>query len=216
MLAFAKNGGRARWVTSPILSEEDWEALYAGDQARSDPALKAALLRNIVDLARVLDESTLRAISWMIADGIIDFKLALPRERLAGGDFHDKFGIFTDANGDRISFNGSYNDSIQGLRNYESIKVFSSWEPAFAPLVDSDTHRFERLWKNEDPNVRVFELPDAAKEAILQLRSTERPYEKPPWVKNQVEEPPTAYRSSVFSPPTDFVPREYQKKIPLD
>ena len=211
MLAFAKNGGRARWVTSPILSEEDWEALYAGDQARSDPLLKAALLRNIVDLARVLEESTLKAISWMIADGIIDFKLALPRERLAGGDFHDKFGIFTDADGDRISFNGSYNDSIQGLRNYESIKVFSSWEPAFAPLVESDAHRFERLWKNEDPNVRVFELPDAAKEAILQLRSVERPYEKPPWVELAVDEPHVPYRSSVFSPPTDFLPREYQK-----
>jgi DNA phosphorothioation system restriction enzyme len=212
MLAFAKNGGKARWVTSPILSEEDWAALYAGDQARSDPVLKAALLQNIVDLARVLEESTLKAISWMIADGIIDFKLALPRERLAGGDFHDKFGIFVDANEDRLSFNGSYNDSIQGLRNYESIKVFPSWEPAFAPLVDADANRFERLWRNEDPNVRVFELPDAAKEAILQLRTSDRPYPKPQWVDSKVNEPPGPYRSTIFSPPADFVPREYQKE----
>lgn len=212
MLAFAKNGGRARWVTSPILSEEDWAALYAGDLARSDPVLKAALLQNIVDLGRVLEESTLKAISWMIADGIIDFKLALPRERLAGGDFHDKFGVFADANEDRISFNGSYNDSIQGLRNYESIKVFSSWEPAFAPLVDADANRFERLWRNEDPNVRVFELPDAAKEAILQLRSSDRPYPKPQWVESKVAEPSEPYRAAVFSPPADFVPREYQKE----
>jgi len=27
MAAFARNSGRARWVTSPILSEADWQAL---------------------------------------------------------------------------------------------------------------------------------------------------------------------------------------------
>ena len=27
MAAFAHNSGRARWVTSPILNEEDWQAL---------------------------------------------------------------------------------------------------------------------------------------------------------------------------------------------
>jgi DNA phosphorothioation system restriction enzyme len=215
MLTFARNHGHARWVTSPILSEDDWNALYSGDQARADPALKEALLRNVADLARVLKEDTLKAISWMIADGIIEFKLALPRERLAGGDFHDKFGIFTDADGNRLSFNGSYNDSIQGLRNYESIKVFSSWEPAFKSLVDSDANRFERLWANDDPNVRVFSLPDAVKGAILRLRSSDRPYEKPPWVETvsvDLSEIDTSSQPSKFFPPSTFVPREYQKE----
>jgi len=27
---------------------------------------------------------------------VLTFKLALPANKLAGGDFHDKFGIFTD------------------------------------------------------------------------------------------------------------------------
>ena len=27
MATFARNSGRARWVTSPILNEEDWQAL---------------------------------------------------------------------------------------------------------------------------------------------------------------------------------------------
>ena len=35
LAAFANNGGRARWVTSPILDEADWEALQAGNTARS-------------------------------------------------------------------------------------------------------------------------------------------------------------------------------------
>jgi hypothetical protein len=32
----------------------------------------------------------------MIADEILDFKLALPRNKLERGDFHDKFGVFVD------------------------------------------------------------------------------------------------------------------------
>jgi hypothetical protein len=176
MLAFAENGGRARWVTSPILSAEDWSALLAGDEARREPALKAAIQNNICDLRSALEHDTRNALAWMVADGILEFRLAVPIGDLDGGEFHDKFGVFTDAAGDCISFNGSYNDSLQGLRNYESLKVFSSWDTATAAWVQADQRRFERLWSNKDPNVRVYRLPDAAKEEILKLRTSSRPY----------------------------------------
>lgn len=189
MAAFAAHGGRARWVTSPILSESDWEALYSGEQAKVDETLMASLVHSIKDLENTLQHDTLTALSWMVADGILDFRLAVPREKLAGGEFHDKFGVFTDAEGNRVSFNGSYNDSIQGSRNYESIKVFCSWEPAFAPLVEADALRFERLWNNEDPNVRIYPLPEAAREQILKLRPAERPYPHPPWVEPETVAP---------------------------
>ena len=174
--AFAANGGRARWVTSPILSEADWTALYSGDQAKVDETLKKSLEKAIQELEHTLQHDTLTALSWMIADGILDFRLAVPREKLSGGEFHDKFGIFTDGMGNRISFNGSCNDSIQGFRNYESIKVFCSWELPFSSLVDADALRFEKLWNNQDPNVRVYLLPEAARSQILKLRPAERPY----------------------------------------
>lgn len=199
MAAFAENAGRARWVTSPILSESDWEALYSGEQAKVDKLLKESLGKSIIDLELTLEKDTLTALSWMIADGILDFRLAVPRERLTGGEFHDKFGIFTDAEGNRVSFNGSYNDSIQGSRNYESIKVFCSWESEFARLVHSDSQRFERLWNNEDPNVRVYLLPEAAREQILKLRPVERPYPRPPWIE---PEPVIAAPPLATPPPT--------------
>lgn len=179
MVAFAANGGKARWVTSPILDENDWRALQTGDQARTDAHLYTTLCHNLTTLAETLDLETLSALSWMVADGILDFRLCVPIAKLNGGDFHDKFGIFTDAEGNQVSFNGSYNDSIHGLRNYESIKSFCSWEPAFVPLVHADAARFERLWNNQDPNVQVFDLPAAAREDILRLRTSERPYPAP-------------------------------------
>jgi len=205
MAVFASNGGHARWVTSPILSEADWEALQKGDEARQDSILKESLQINIKNLENLLERETLSALAWMVADGILDFKLALPRNKLDQGEFHDKFGIFTDVEGNQVSFNGSYNDSVQGTRNYESIKIFCSWEPILSLLVDADVNRFNHLWGNEDPNVQVFSLPDAAKEQIIKLRNYERPYINP---KPKVKEQPPEWKSN--RPISPFIPTEIE------
>jgi len=132
---------------------------------------------------------------WLIADGILDFRLALPRNKLEAGNFHDKFGIFSDEEGDQVSFNGSYNDSIQGTRNYESIKIFCSWNPAFKSLIQADAKRFDRLWHNLDANVQIFDLPAAARERIVRLRVQDRPYPEPDWKKlNLLSEAQSRYK----------------------
>ena len=211
MVQFAANGGRARWVTSPILDTADWEALQTGNAARTDQELRAVLERHISDLATTLEKDTLSALAWMVADNILDFKIALPRNKLERGDFHDKFGVFTDLGGNRVSFNGSYNDSIQGTRNYESIKVFASWQPPFAPLVHADAERFERLWNNFDLNVHVFDLPEAARAQILRLRTSERLYPEPEWVKaRQLHQGTLKYRPGRPVLPDNLILRPYQ------
>jgi superfamily II DNA or RNA helicase len=177
MVEFAGKGGRARWITSPNLSESDWESLRKGEQARRDEMLRETLGQNIDDLEQSLNQDTLSALAWMVADGILDFRLALPHEKLDRGEFHDKFGIFEDAEDNRVSFNGSYNDSKQGLRNFESISVFCSWDLT-NEFVRNHDEKFQRLWENEDPNVQTYGLPNAAREKILKLRSSSRPYER--------------------------------------
>jgi hypothetical protein len=67
MLAFAANGGRARWVTSPILAAADWQALQRGAAARHDALLRQALLRNIADFGNALARDTRNALAWMVA-----------------------------------------------------------------------------------------------------------------------------------------------------
>lgn len=206
MVSFAANSGRARWVTSPILSERDWEALQLGEAARYDEVLRSSLKRNLDELERSLKQETLSALAWLLADGILTFKLALPRNRLERGEFHDKFGIFTDIQGNQLSFNGSYNDSVQGTRNYESIKTFCSWNRAFADLASADAERFERLWCNFDPNVQVFDLPAAAGERIVQLRDDVRPYPEPDWDRLQKLKQ-TQVTHSTFVPVRPTLPR---------
>lgn len=206
MITFAANGGRARWVTSPILDEADWEAMQTGNAARTDETLREVLSRNIKNIEETISKDTLSALAWMVADEVITFKLALPGQKLERGNFHDKFGIFTDKEGNQISFSGSYNDSIQGLRNYEAIKIFCSWSPNFESLVQFEASRFERLWNNEDSNVRVFDLPEAAREQILQLRASERPYTKP-----KVDLKPD-YKPARPVIPATIILRDYQEE----
>lgn len=41
-----------------------------------------------------MEADIINAFSWMLYDGIIDMRFAIPCEKLEEGDFHDKFGIF--------------------------------------------------------------------------------------------------------------------------
>lgn len=213
MVQFAANGGRARWIASPILSESDWSALQLGDEARSNPILLEALMRTINDLQQSLEEDTLSALAWMIADGILTFKLALPINKLSGGDFHDKFGCLEDDSGNKICFMGSHNESLQGTINSESFSVFTSWQSeALLPYMQSISARFERLWTNDDSNVRVYDLPEAARQQILQLRSPERAYPQPTPNPDDLKSKFPLYRFHRLSLPPNIELRSYQEE----
>jgi len=178
LTAFAQHGGHARMIVSPILEESDWDAMRSGAAARTNPALYAELEQAAEHLCLELSENHRNALAWLIADEVIDFRLAFPRDRLTG-EFHDKFGIFEDAFGNAVSFSGSYNETAHGLQNYESIKIFTSWSPAAETWVDEDQARFERLWENDDPNVEVVPFPEAARRKITSYRTKDRPYQLP-------------------------------------
>lgn len=175
MAYFASRGGKARWITSPILSESDYLAISCSlDNSEIVDFFRDIISKDFDNLIIQLEENTLNALAWMIYDGIIEFRFAVPKKHLMDGDFHDKFGIFS--NGENsLSFSGSVNDSIKGTVNYESIKVFKSWA-GMSEYVNSDKTRFEKLWWNKDKNLSIFTLPDALKEKIFKLRKSTRPY----------------------------------------
>lgn len=176
MSIFASRGGRARWITSPILSsKDDMEMFLRDDFTPEHSECIRLLLQNVEELTRQLEKNTQNTIGWLIYDGVLEIRFAVPTLKLESGDFHDKFGIFSDGNQHGISFNGSVNDSVKGTVNYESLKVFKSWD-GMDDFVRDDEARFERLWSNLDPNVKVFSLPNAVKQNLLKWRDRDRPY----------------------------------------
>jgi len=180
MSVFVKRGGFARIVISPILDGADWEALKFGEAARFDAALLEILTRNIDDIARTLEHDTRNALAWMVADGTLEFRFALPRDRMSAGDYHDKVGIFSDSTGARVAIHGSLNDSIKASLNGEAFSVFKSWDPGQAPYVEMHQKRLEALWNNQNKQFRVCRIPDAIREKFIKLRiSSKAPYSSP-------------------------------------
>lgn len=176
---FASRGGKIRLITSPILSTEDTDAIIGAENQDGSAFLRleAALLENVEILKQEMEADIINAFSWMLYDGIIDMRFAIPCEKLEEGDFHDKFGIFYKGN-DALSFSGSINDSKHGFQNYESIKVFKTWAGT-QEYVDADTARFEKFWNRKDHNLKIFTIPQAVKNKIFELRSPDRPYSLP-------------------------------------
>lgn len=177
MAAFVMGGGSARIVVSPILDVADWEALKFGESAKTDAVLREVLARNIEDLSVTLENDTRNALAWMVADGLLEFRFALPRNKESAGDYHDKVGIFTDGNGDRVAIHGSLNDSIKASLNGEAFSVFKSWEPGQSPYVEMHKARLEALWTNQNKQFSVYRIPEAIRDKFIQLRtSVDPPY----------------------------------------
>ncbi len=170
LAALAARGGRARIIASPKLREEDVGALSTGMLARDDPALARSLRLTIAELENGLERDTLATLAWMVADGLLDFRIAVAAADF-DGDFHDKFGVFSDAT-DAVAFRGSPNDSERAFRNYESISAYYSWiDSREADRVGAERRRFEALWNDEDPNLRVLEIPEAIRLELIQVTS---------------------------------------------
>ncbi|MBE6844501.1 MAG: DEAD/DEAH box helicase [Ruminococcus sp.] len=172
---FASRGGKIRLITSPILSNIDSDAIIASESASDDYSkFENALNNSVAALEREMKADILNAFSWMLYDGIIELKFAIPCEKLSDGNFHDKFGIFYKGT-EALSFSGSINDSKHGFANYESLKVFKTWAGT-VEYVEADILRFEKLWHGQDKNLKIYNIPTAIKERIFTLRSSDRPY----------------------------------------
>lgn len=121
-------------ICSPYVSDEDATALANGYSAKNDELLAESLAKEVQAL---FDDPFLSApaklLAYMISKGIIDVKIAVPTGNESPNAkrlFHDKVGIFTDSDGNRVGFRGSMNETYKGLSsdgNMESIDVFPNW-----------------------------------------------------------------------------------------
>lgn len=172
---FIENGGKVQFITSPILDQNDIEALSGQfDSSKIDKVI----LKNIDVLEQKLQSDTRNLLGWLVYDEVLEFKFAVLKNHLSGGEFHDKFGIFIDKNDNYVAFNGSMNDSIKGHYNYESIYIFKSWGDETSRLNAYETlKRFELLWNNQDLNIEVFTMSDIVQKKLIQLKKySQRPY----------------------------------------
>lgn len=171
---FIQNGGKMRLVCSPYISEIDEAALAEGYSARNNQLLADSIKEEVESLfSSPLLYSPARLLAYLVAEEIIDVKIAVPGEHSdadARRMFHDKVGVFTDSLGNSVGFRGSMNETFKGLSsdgNIESIDVFPNWSDARDKVrVDNAQGFFERLWQNTVTGIVVYPFPAAIKEVL--------------------------------------------------
>lgn len=175
---FIESNGKIRLICSPYLSDEDASALANGYSAKNDELLAESLAREVKTL---FDDPSLtspaKILAYMISQGIIDVKIAVPNGSESPNArrlFHDKVGIFTDSENNKVGFRGSMNETYNGLSsdgNMESIDVFPNWlDSRDAERVYDASTFFEKLWAEAVPGIVVYQFPNASRE-ILRAKS---------------------------------------------
>lgn len=184
--AMLYNQGKIRLIMGCQFSPQDLEAIQQGYALRD--ALTFRLETELTHPETFVQLQHFEILSWLIAHQYLEIKIAiplksngLPEEAKTQLDyhhiFHEKVGIFTDKQGDIIAFSGSNNESLSGWEsNIESFHIYCSWEGGRElERVQEEQFRFEQLWHQLSPNVRVFDIPEAVEQKLLQYTPTTQP-----------------------------------------
>ncbi len=180
-----QNGGHMRLLVGASLDEGDVEAIRKGHDLQE--RVTTRLLERFPDPQDALLRQRLEVMAWMVAAGTLEIRVVLPRDahgapipaNLAQDYYHPKSGIFTDAQGDRIAFSGSVNESETAWRkNYETFSVYFSWDATQAYLAQVATN-FERLWQGQEPDWIALDIPHAVRDRLLVFRPTHAPQRDP-------------------------------------
>ena len=170
MSSFALNGGKARWIISPELSIEDFKSLQVEGQMSED-RVREIISRSYDELYQQLTQHTREALGWLIDDGVLSFKIGIPKNRLSG-IMHAKQGMFTDEFGNRVGFLGSYNLTGGAGTNWEAFSVFCDWTSSESlERNNSITGSFDRMWRGLDPNLALYDPSAADLESFVSAAS---------------------------------------------
>ena len=158
------NHGHMYLLVSPELSEKDFEVI---SKHHCIPE-QADMFRDL-DLTLEADDH-LKLLAYLLDSGFLDIKIVVGNAA-ANSLFHQKIGIMQDENGDIVSFSGSINETAQAwLNNIEEFKVFQSWLPGHAVFIEPDKKKFEGYWNNQRPQATVYDVPEAIREKIIQIK----------------------------------------------
>lgn len=166
-----KNNGHMLLVASPKLSAEDIEAIKKGYEERAK-VIQNSLLREFAEPKNYFEQERLNLLANMIADGFLDINIALVHKNSAIGIYHEKLGLMADAEGNKVAFSGSSNETLTAIElNYETIDVYCSWKNETEKLkVLQKENAFKAIWDNDDPSLEVLHFPDLKEEIIKRYR----------------------------------------------
>ena len=185
MLSYAAQGlsggiskkGKVRLLIGEKLSREEYAALEHGIKLRQLETRISEKLEAILNNAdSVLLRKRLELLSWLVAADRLDIRFCLTDR----GMYHEKMGVLTDDDGNRVVFQGSANETVAAMSpdmNFESIVIFPSWkENIFSEYASSFIDRFELMWQGSSQHIRTIKIPSQSYDLLRSYyKSPSRP-----------------------------------------
>ncbi len=180
-VGLVRNGGRIRLICDCSVDADLLQAIRDG-QLDAETVLERTVPRERLlqaDTADITDRNDLELAYWLVANGVMEVKVAI-----GASIFHAKCGIVEDAQGNRVAFSGSLNETLSGWRgNWESLHVLT--DRADGERLEAEERMFRRLWDNQAPPLVVIDLPEYFRNYIV-----ERAPEVPPQLKGALQPAP--------------------------
>ena len=173
LFEMAKNGGKIQLICSPELDKKDVEAIDYGYRTREE-AISDAIIKGISEPVDFFEEERLNLIATLISEGRLDIKIAFMEDDNGFRLYHEKIAYFEDADGNKISYAGSANESANGLDgNFESIYTFCSWKDSSQiEAVEMAEMDFDNMWANQTSKLHVIPFPEIAVEKLLKYKKS--------------------------------------------
>ena len=197
--ALIQNDGRMRLIVGCTLNAAEQKAIGKGYDLRA--ALEERLASIPLEPPDDQSRSALGMLAWMVSQGHLDVKVAVPVDpegspTVSTGLYHEKVGVITDRDGNRVSFSGSINETAAGwIHNAESFHVHCSWMgERELEHVEAEVDSFARLWDGKTRSVRVFEFPEALRGKLLEFLPQSDRFVSPPPLQRKELPPPDRYR----------------------
>jgi len=161
---FISNGGNMRLYINQHLTEDDYILL----QNNQTVDFEEYILQSFYSLKATLskrDEHFFKCLSFLIQNKRIEIKIVVPKD---GGLAHEKFGIFTDKNNNKVAFTGSMNLTAAALlKNIETIECTCSWKSEDSKeRIEISEQDFSEIWTGANNSVLVFSAKKFCQEIV--------------------------------------------------
>lgn len=162
----AKNNGKYRIITSfNNLSEEDFNLMKKGSNIRENLISQINSQINFEVLSQE-EKNNFSNLAFLMSIGLIEIKIAFTKT----GIFHEKIGYCVDNESNSLSFCGSNNETVGGIKNnYESFEVTTSWLSSKfdQKKIEKVKLKFNQLWHNERNDIIVINIPEIIERKII-------------------------------------------------
>lgn len=200
-----QNGGRIQIIASPKLSVSDIEEIRKGYEVRK--VIEKSLIRELSDVTNHDDIEKLSYLARLVADNILDIKIAFLASKNEIAMYHEKMGLITDLEGDTVAFSGSMNESENAFKgNYESFDTFCSWTYD-SERVFQKKMAFKAIWEDYEPGIETIDFPVAVKNRLYEYNPELHLINQSDAGKNNEAK---VKKNRAIYLPDDFLIRDYQ------